>query len=82
MTKKIAAVCIIAVSLDLCMMAYCRIEYRYIVHYRVLIIICKCHLDKLCRIGYRPCTLRIGVGVIHSLLIQENRGQLIVKMVE
>lgn len=82
MTKKIAAVYIIAVSQDLCMMAYCRIECRYIVHCRVLIIICKCHLDKLCLIGYHPCILRIENGIIQLQLIHGNLYQLIVKMAE
>lgn len=69
MTKKIAAVYIIVVSRDLCMMAYCKTECHCIVRYRVLIIICKCHLDKLCLIEYHPCTLRIEHGVIQIIFI-------------
>lgn len=79
MTKKIAAVCIIAVSRDLCMMAYYKIEYRYIVHCRALTTICKCLLDKLCLIGYHQFILSNGYGVTQLRHKQENHGQRIVK---
>ncbi len=82
MTKKIAVVYIIVVSRDLCMMAYYKTECHYIVHCRALIIICKCHLDKLCLIGYHQCILSSCNGAIQLQLIQENRGQRIVKMAE
>lgn len=68
-TKKIAAVYIIVVSRDLCMMAYYKTECRYIVCCRVVTTIYMCLLDKLCLIEYLLCILSSCHGTIQLQLM-------------